>query len=307
MKTINVNAMENSFNLKTSKIGVVFHSIDFDGFTSAAIVKMMADDNDVEIKLIPWKHGDECPDSSDLNCIFVVDLTLPMEWMIENQEKIIWFDHHEAAIRSLREQGFKPLIDGSEVGIGACQLLANNVESLKNNKFINLVSTYDVFRKDGEYASWNDAWNFQLYLGKQYNTRQLDPLECVEIAEELIKKDMNYINFLIGMGECMEEKRTADEAVLFKTADECNSIKDGCKLVSDAIPSMAIRNHLEAGTNSVFFMRRTNPLDNGLYLVSIRVPETSSFNATEFAKNYNGGGHIKASGCSMTLEQWEAL
>jgi nanoRNase/pAp phosphatase (c-di-AMP/oligoRNAs hydrolase) len=64
---------------------------------------------------------------------------------------------------------------------------------------------------------------------------------------------------------------------------------------------------MDEGKIQIFLLRSEVEVSPGLYSVSIRVSENSDFNACEFANKYGGGGHMRAAGCRMALEEWEQL
>ena len=84
----------------------IYHSRDFDGWSSAAIVRTIWP----EIELIGWDYDMELPELPDSKNIIMVDISLvreedketnPMLFMIElakRSTQLVWIDHHKSAI-----------------------------------------------------------------------------------------------------------------------------------------------------------------------------------------------------------------
>jgi len=105
----------------------VYHSIDLDGWMSAAIVKhwflthrtldnkpyiveantkyiSIAEQDAQEISFIGYTHGDTIPDLSEYDKIIMCDISFPMENMFNlfYTKSLIWNDHHVSSIKDLK-------------------------------------------------------------------------------------------------------------------------------------------------------------------------------------------------------------
>jgi len=107
-----------------SKICVIGHSIDLDGWMSMAIVKKYYEDklNDNKLTFIPWNYGNDIPDLTGYNKVIMVDITFPAKIMKELHRKFtamkgysgegnkkqpgnfIWIDHHASAIKDMENE-----------------------------------------------------------------------------------------------------------------------------------------------------------------------------------------------------------
>ena len=76
------------------KTCIVYHRVDWDGYTSAAVAKMAFP----EAELIGWSYGDNEPCVSKFDRVIVVDLSLSESWMLSNASKLVWIDHHKNVI-----------------------------------------------------------------------------------------------------------------------------------------------------------------------------------------------------------------
>ena len=291
-------------NINSGKTLIVYHKVDWDGFTSAAIALKAFPQAD----LYPWNYNDAIlPDTSNYDKVILVDLTIApngdYSWMEENAHKLIWIDHHDNAMNGFANS---KNIDGiRRNGIGACVL---TWEKFFPNKplplHVALCGTYDVVKKDGEFADWEDAWLYQLSL----DLIQFNPQVKVEKALEFIDEPQKVTIERIKSGEPLEAKRAAEEVERFKHAvySEINGIKI-CKIVDSGRGLALIKTNSDNHTADIFAIRNPRPLkDNpNLYSVSFRVPENSNVDASEIARHYGGNGHVKAAGCKMTLKQFE--
>lgn len=294
---------------KTDRTLIIYHRVDWDGFTSAAVA-LMANPN---AELFGWNYYDNVPNVDGYDKVILVDLTVAFNgdysWMEKNANKLIWIDHHANAISNNKLS----FIDGiREDGIGACALTWKYFFGGKMPLHVSLCATYDVFRKDGAYCDWEDAWAYQLALAKIFNvSRKASNYGDlgVQAALSFIKESPKNTIERIDYGHTLEEQRSQKETEIFKKAEfsEKNGIRI-CKLVSgDAALAQIIKNNIDNHTADVFFLISPEELPDGTYKVAIRVPEKSNVDASAIARQYNGNGHIKASGCKMTLEQFKNI
>lgn len=289
-----------------NKTLIIYHRVDWDGYTSAAIAYMANPTSD----FLGWNYGDTLPDVTNYEQVILVDLTISdrndYTWMHNHADKLIWIDHHMNAVHSVNRPDVKGLRRND---IGACMLTWEYFfPNQPVHQHVSLCATYDVFRKDGKYATWDDAWKYQLVLG-EYGpgwTKEEGDISCflVGLARDFIKEQDNATSSRLLRGDMLEKQRADKEAELFKHA-EYNTI-DGvtyCILYAVGQPAMLIKSHLDNYAADAFLIVNPDPLPNGDYKVSVRVPEISNFDASAFCRQYGGNGHIKAAGCAMSEEQ----
>ena len=298
------------------KTAIVYHRVDWDGYTSAAIAKRVFPDAD----LIGWNYRDPLPMVDSYDRVVLVDLTVysvnpdmsrDFSWMMENQYKMIWIDHHPIISEVPGEYA-----GIQKEGIGACWLTwhyfhENYGIGFSNMDHIKLAATYDVFRKDGLLCSWEDAWAYQLYLNYFGPAKtEEEALHHVYLAEDLL--DATYVEQEMHLqnGYIMEEERSCREKSVFaKHAWEVEiDGHRGWMVETLEQPSLIIKDHSDSGDGDFFLIfSEEKRADNGNYIVSIRVPESSNFNAQAFAKAHGGGGHPKACGCQICEDELQAI
>lgn len=180
-----------------SKIVCVYHSIDLDGFMSAAIVKhwhesiMKSQENITgqsqrqyhEINFIGYNYGQPIPDLSEYDKVIMCDISFPKEEMEKlNNHNIfnpspIYIDHHISAINDLGincENSFATKYEGiQDTKYAACELTWKYF--FPNNpmpEIVRFLGMYDSFRHKGT----NEE---QSVLEFQYGARQ-----CISNYEE---------------------------------------------------------------------------------------------------------------------------
>lgn len=296
-------AVDNVLN----KTLIIFHGIDWDGYTSAAIAYLANPNAD----LLPWSYGLPLPDTTPYKKVIVVDLTISLKndykWMEENADKLIWIDHHASAIKGVTNTSIKGVRTD---GIGACVLTWNYFFPNKPLPLhVALVGTYDVFRKDGKYVSWDDAWNYQLSLSQMGNGLA-NAINLVNTAIQFIKEPIEMTKNRILQGQSLEHDRSQAETERFKLAKFVNrgNVKI-CKLIAKGQTGLLIRNNIDNHTADLFVVRSPEPIkdDPNRYQISLRVPEKSNIDASAIARQFGGNGHVKAAGCTMTLDEFENL
>ena len=142
------------------KIACVYHSIDLDGWMSAAIVKYwfesyirIKSDAIYAIDFIGFNYGDAEPDFSDYDKVIMCDISLPAMTMINMGDRLVWIDHHISAIRDVdhaidnnKHLGSHPLKGIRDVKFAACELTWKFLFPEKSMpEIVRLLGRYDCF------------------------------------------------------------------------------------------------------------------------------------------------------------------
>lgn len=289
---------------------IVYHRVDWDGYTSAAVALRAFPD----AELIGWSYGDNEPSVSKFDRVIVVDLSLSESWMLANASKLTWIDHHKNVIESLQNNPVLAAVPGiRRDGIGACALaweyFFNNEKMPIHVKF---AATADVMDTSQKYAPLWHALAYGLYLdtfGPGWSKETGDVSKnLVELAIKLFDDSASWKGFLTGQD--LEMDRAAHERHLFESA---RSVIDDsgcfrlCILRIDGRPNACVLSHLLENTHDAFICIGDFLEDKGKYKISVRVPRESSFDASAFCRQYGGNGHIKAAGCLMSEEEIKSL
>lgn len=277
---------------------IVYHRVDWDGFTAAAVAYKAFPYAD----LLGWNYGDQLPDTRDYDRVIIVDLTISYKgdysWMHENAHKLIWCDHHVAAVKAVNRPDIAGIrCEDDNDNIGAALLTWKTFFPYHDiPEHIKLVATYDIFRKDGKFASFEAAWNYMMFLDHIKMT--------IRNASMLLSSRFMPARMLIG--EICEWFRPHLEIYRFKKhAVEFNyqGVEAYKLYYSGCRPAVLIKEHPKH--NCIIFNITGKVGDK--YKVSIRVSEHCALNASDIAKQYGGGGHPKAAGCLMSEEQLQNL
>lgn len=165
----------------------IYHSRDLDGWMSAAIVKKWWEEsirdkypsshdspyhNDnikkspPEIEFLGWDYGDEIPDLSEYQDVFMADISFPPKVMLEIQKSgkgFIWCDHHISAIMGTEQLFAKENVQLPagirDVKFAACELTwmecfpylqsDNNSPWAGMPEIVRLLGRYDCFEHKG--------------------------------------------------------------------------------------------------------------------------------------------------------------
>ena len=290
------------------KICIIFHRVDWDGFTSAAVALRAFPYAD----LIGWSYGDVEPDVSEYVRVILVDLSMSEAWMDANADKLLWIDHHWAAdSRLMLNQNISTIEGIRRDGIGACALTWEWFFPKEQMPLhVRLAATADVMDTTLQLAPLKVALSYGLYLDTFGPGRTKEEGDRTKKLIKEATRLFDDFDALEGLceGAGLEQKRAEHETELFTNARYTTIDGHSAVVLNiDKRPNACILSHLLDNTHDVFVCIGEFIEDKGKYKVSLRVPERSDFNANAFCMLYGGGGHIKASGCLMTKEEINAL
>lgn len=295
----------------------VYHSIDLDGWMSAAIVKhwfnvekeclqeeeafrsgrSYSENPNGTIDFIGYNYGQPIPDLSEYDEVIMVDVSFPPEKMYEMYDKLTWIDHHISAINSVDYT-----IKGNRtVNFAACELTWKYFfPNEPMPEIVRLLGRYDCF-------GHKETDEEQKVLEFQYGARQ-----CITNYEEAYEwltrrsSEEVHIDIIHKQGIaiyqylCTEAKQTYKNGFEIKLVEEItdpigknivnrkficvnkerfNPINFGIDYHKDGYDGCACY-HFNGTKWSFSFYN-----DNGIVDCSI------------IAKQFGGGGHKGAAGC----------
>lgn len=181
------------------KLVCIYHSIDLDGWMSAAIVKhwyvehvkvgkFTALDS---IEFIGYNYGQPIPDLSEYDKVIMCDISFPKDIMyLEancSDRKLVWIDHHISAINDSKVDEFYQYdkVEGiRDAGFAACELTWKHFfPNEKMPEIVRLLGRYDCFGHKGTAEE-------QKVLEFQYGARQ-----CISNYKEA------YQSLIISLNE----------------------------------------------------------------------------------------------------------
>ena len=145
----------------------VYHSVDLDGWMSAAIVKHWFNQQEVPnkegeycntIDFIGYTYGQPIPDLSEYDKVIMVDISFPKEEMeklfnrnTKDEKNVIWIDHHISALRELHTPGVNYFIHGLlDTKLAACELAWSYFfPNEQMPEIVRLLGRYDCFGHKG--------------------------------------------------------------------------------------------------------------------------------------------------------------
>lgn len=297
------------------KTACVYHSVDLDGWMSAAIVRHWWRNNNLDSKeptedtlcMIGYNYGQPIPDLSEYDKVIMCDISFPKEEMFKFwhnlSKEIIWIDHHISAINDNNNLVWKGLQDTK---FAACELTWKYFFPNKQMpEIVRLLGRYDCFGHKGTSEE-------QKVLEFQYGARQC--INDYESAYQRLKKSIldtqkgntleveNAIH-LTGISIykylCTEAKQTYKNGFEIKLVEE----------ITDAIGKNIVNRKFICINKERF-----NPINfginyhkdgydgcacfhyaNGMYNFSL-YNDNGKVDCSAIAKQFGGGGHKGAAG-----------
>jgi len=265
-----------------------YHSADFDGHCSGAIVKRMFP----EVKLRGIDYGQQFPweEVEPGETVFMVDFTLqPFEDMARliKYADVIWLDHHIAAIRERDAWGELLTYYGEqEVGLAGCELTWNYLYPNKTMPMaVYHTGRFDVWDHSHEYTL-----PFQSGL-KLYNSNPNNN----ELWDELLEPGENKLFYeILDKGCVVLDYITADnEKYVAACAFETSFEGYRALVVNKMLTNSQLFDSMFEESNCDFMV--TFGWQRGKWLVSLYSPE-GGVDVSVIAVKYGGGGHANASG-----------
>lgn len=277
----------------------IFHSVDLDGWVSAAIVKSKYPD----VILVGYSYGDPVPTMPPDQHVIICDCAFDMDVMNDiatNAASFTWIDHHASSIKKFlaywRERPEEKMFWHTQlpVGdqlIGACELTwAYYNPEHKLPWAIELLGMYDCFRHKGTDQEFK-AFSFQLAAQTIADSPDTAS-QFIEMGDyaiwELIKKGSPIYDYKKmeakqlykkGMPVVINEKRF----IIFN-ADHFNP------------PSYGIDYHKDGYDGSGYFR-----FDGNVWHFSL-TNDDGTIDCSEICRAFGGGGHKGAAGFEPTFQ-----
>jgi oligoribonuclease NrnB/cAMP/cGMP phosphodiesterase (DHH superfamily) len=294
------------------KVVCIYHSVDLDGWMSAAIVRL-AHTGDIpknllhtDINFIGYNYGDPIPDLSEYDKVIMTDISLSKEEMLVLNkrlgENLVWIDHHQRTVNEVNafivEHGIpmEGLVTTDGELKAACELTWEYFFSDKPMpEIVRLLGMYDSFRHKLTPEE-------QKVLEFQYGARQ-----CISNPDEAYRELTHSLQYLPIKSEipilesgksiykylCTEAKQIyaarfsyfyAGEHIACVNRERFNPINFGIDYHKDEYDAFMCFHFA-----------------NGLWNFSI-YNDNGHLDVSLIAKYFGGGGHKGASGFRLTTE-----
>lgn len=298
----------------------IYHSIDLDGWMSAAIVKHWSNQPAKEgehicgiFDFIGYNYGQPIPDLSEYDKVIMVDISFPkgdMEKLFDKLESnFIWNDHHKSAINMMFLEGDRSIhpLGLQQTDYAACELTWQYFfpnETMP--EIVRLLGRYDCFGHKGT----NEE---QIVLEFQYGARSIISNyeeACNHLLAELNPlQGYNVISNILGYGQSIYQYLCTEAKQSYKNGFEITfkkPIQESGDLLNNT-PSMykficinkerfnpinfGIDYHKD-GYDGCACFHRTN---DGKWAFSL-YNDNGLVDCSVIAKRYGGGGHKGAAG-----------
>ena len=278
----------------------IYHSIDLDGWTSAAIVKHKFP----KCELIGYNYGQKVPfdkiEKGDR--VIMCDISFSPEdlkKLIEKTSDVIWIDHHISAIKDYEEaikkggilEGIK-LPGKRSTKKAACELTWEYLyPNKKMPETVELLGLYDSFRHKGT-ENEDKVLMFQ-YGARAYFT---DPHSCMRLlqtafpVEKLVEKGESIYKYL-----CVDAKNAYEQS--FPIEIEDNKFAASNKERMNPI-NFGINYHKDGYDGFASFWFSGKHWNWSLY------SDNDKTDCSKICKKYGGGGHFGAAGMEMSNDEF---
>jgi uncharacterized protein len=314
--------------LKSKKALCIYHSVDLDGWMSAAIVKLWAEKKEILIDFVGWNYGDNIPETDGYDIFILCDVSFPADKMYELQDifhisggasNFIWCDHHISAFNSVKEYfearnalQLKGYPEGlRDAKFAACELTWQYFfpdDSMP--EIVRLLGRYDCFGHKG-----TDEEQYVLHV--QFGARS-----CIQ----------NYIDAYGWLNLSINQKITdvyegkaAHQILESKGHAIYNYLVTEAQQVFKKVYSKKILTESQGwATIALLNKERFNPInfeidyhekgydafvcywyDGKTWKFSV-YNDDGRFDCSKFAQSFGGGGHKGAAGfISKSIKEWE--
>lgn len=308
-----------------SKTACVYHSIDLDGFMSAAIVKHWFNST-VEIPnkkdepintldFIGYNYGQPIPDFSKYDKVIMVDISFrdsTMQILKELCKEFIWIDHHISSIKDSEEYHYNDIKGLRNTKYAACELTWKYFfpnETMP--EIVRLLGRYDCFGHKGTDEETK-------VLEFQYGARQ-----CIKNIEE------SFHWLVVNVNKSIKEQLPYVNSILEKGTAIYNYLKTEAQQVYEKGFEIILQEIVMGNNNTVERMNRKficinrerfNPINFGIDYHKDGYDGCASFyfdgqefaislyndnglvDCSAIAKELGGGGHRGASGFRISPE-----
>lgn len=263
-----------------------YHSADFDGLCSAAIVQYRFS----ECELHGIDYGESFPWDIIVpnEIVFMVDFSLDRDDMLHlnNVCNLIWIDHHKSALEKMGDITEEDISGSRVIGKAGCELTWEFVMGTTIPEAVRLLGRYDVW-------DHKDPWVVPFQYGmRRYPKEDVDP------------NNKGFWNYLFTSSEACEPIVDAGKIIMdFINADNASYVKKyAFETYIDGHLCIAVD---RLNTNSLIFNSVYNKDRHDFMMVFGWSPSikkwkvslyTEKYDASEVAKKRGGGGHKGAAG-----------
>lgn len=318
------------------KIICIYHSVDLDGWMSAAIVEhcflttknnkskiipdeysigykkfIEANPNSDSLYFMGWNYGNPIPDLTEYDKVIMCDLSFPHEEMVKIANELglnfIWIDHHKSAIESFRTSDVDNYYPNGirDINFSACELTWKYFFGDKIPEIVRLLGRYDCF---GHKGTSEESYVLEF----QYGARAVieDRHDAYGYLMNCIKNNVQTVEHIYNIGKPIYD---------FKCKEAKQAIAKGFTILFGEYRFLAIN------------VNRLNPINFGIDYHSIKADDIYFYDGvasywiepdgihfslyndnglvdcSKIATSLGGGGHKGASGFIMPFRDGNVI
>lgn len=328
------------------KIAVVYHSIDLDGWMSAAIVKhwfnstIERNESTNTLELIGYNYNQDIPDLSEFDKVIMCDISFPFKETSELVERLglnfIWLDHHISAIKEndcimISNQVIKvPIkINGlRDTKFAACELTWQAFfPDEPMPEIVRLLGRYDCFGHKGTHeevkvlefqygareciSNYEDAYSWLMRVIADENPEHIGRSN---------EKNTYNVDIIWHRGKSIYQYLCTEAKQIYKNGFEINFENKDIDFSSNP------NKHIYPKYKFICINReRFNPINfgidyhkdgyngcacfhyaDGMWNFSL-YNDNGEVDCSQIAKQYGGGGHAGASGFKLNNEMFNEI
>jgi len=299
------------------KVVCIYHSVDLDGWMSAAIVKRWwlqiykepetsEFDSSIRgiknmIEFIGYNYGQPIPDLSEYDKIIMCDISFPVKTMELIASKLTWIDHHSSAINDMDKSDYfnsNVKLRYTQTNYAACEITwFHFFPEIVIPEIVRLLGRYDCFGHKGTSEE-------KLVLEFQYGARQI--ITNYEEAFESLSlsfTNQNYVLNILNSGAtiykylCTEAMQSYKNRFQIRLKEQIDS--DGAFIFRDFTCinkerfnpiNFGIKYHEDGNDGCACFHYANGKWNFSIY------NDNGEVDCSVIAKSFGGGGHKGASG-----------
>lgn len=306
------------------KIACIYHSIDLDGWMSAAIVKYWSNQPAKEgehicgiFDYIGYNHGDPIPDLSKYDKIIMCDISFPKEEMKKINDRFfdnnnfIWIDHHISSIKD--NEDLIGLFGIRDINYAACELTWKYFFPEKQMpEIVRLLGIYDSFRHIG---TEEEEYIAMYQCGAKHIIRNVERTYSWLESAVTCADESNDIYAILRQGEIIYEYLYQEAKQIYKTGFEIDYFEDskGEKTIGEEHKRILCFNKSNFNPFAFGIDCRKDGYDaiatfsyhtDNKWIFTLYAGNNNDIDCSVIAKKYGGGGHKGAAGFSMNNEQF---
>jgi uncharacterized protein len=277
----------------------IYHSKDFDGYCSAAIVKKKFP----EVKLIGHDHGLEFDLTQIENePVYIVDISFPIETMIEiskrSSNQLTWIDHHLPKMKeyvdyiSTNDNYCRSHLNDQKA---ACELTWEYLfPELRMPIVVDLLGKLDTYRNHNTPEWYERILPFQFGIMLKANSPETFPVMLLENDIEY-RHIPDIIDNYITKGKMIMEYQEQQDKNLCKKAFEIDFYGYRAICVNGTGGSETLKSVYDPEKHDIMILFTYN---GKFWTVSLRSTK-DNVDCSSLAAKFGGSGHFHASGLKL--------